>query len=203
MKKAFLIKNEIDKKYERMMSLKRDYGEAKTKEERDRIDGEITYLVISNHVLMNNCIIALFNESISDILEVINRYKGRKCGEKTRDKIRDEIRWLIGGKVYLDKHKMSVHFDLINKDIEFCTKDGFVDNDNKINAIDVNDVILCDADEYIEDVDSYAKSLKALRDRAYKAREEFENACDEYNNRIVDNMGCISIYNFFSKEMRY
>lgn len=51
--------------------------------------------------LQNNARIALFNDVMPVLLDILSKYKGKPYGEKTRDKIAKELEERIGARAYI------------------------------------------------------------------------------------------------------
>ena len=126
-------------------------------------------------------------ENIQTIIDIFNRFSGKKCGEKTREKIKAEAKE-NGINMYFVDDEITFYMGLYGYDrITVYTRyiDGvkqtITDNDNKINVLEANMFHLPDAESIIDNVEVYTerKEAKFLRlKEMYKALDE---AITEYN----------------------
>lgn len=198
--------NEIDEKtkqlrntYLNITDLKERHEKMKTVEnELLRLEEKKKDLQITIKILNSNAKIALFNEVMPQVLEVLAKYKNKSYGPKTEQKIRDEIKEKTGCGFYISKryssqeyHVFPLEFSCNTYNIECGTK--YIDgkqkdllDDNKIQVPELNNLTLYyTSKEYIENIPQRIKQLKKLYKKAYEKQQELDAICSEYNNLTV------------------
>ena len=143
--------------------------------------------------LQNNARIALFQEVVPVVLEVLEKYKNKPCGEKTKKKIADEIKEKTQcGFYFKNSCSFCVFLNTGNYDIEVGTKyqQGKKKHlliDNKIQIVSMEDLEVYHMNKnYCEDVEKTITELKQLRKEAKQKQEELEAICSQYNHLAVD-----------------
>lgn len=201
--------NELEEKtkqlrstYLNIMDIKKRHEKMKTLEnELLRLEEKKKDLQITIKILNSNAKIALYNETIPVVLEVLAKYKGKSYGPKTEQKIKDEIKEKTNCGFYIsvryssqEYHIFPLEFISNDYNIECGTKyiDGKQKNlldDNKIQVPELNDLTLYYASkEYIDNIPKRIKELKKLYKKAYEKQKELEKICSEYNNLAVGNI---------------
>ena len=154
-------------------------------------------LQITVKILNSNAKIALFNEVMPQVLEVLAKYKNKPYGPKTEQKIKDEIKEktnrssYISGRYIQEYHIFPLEFNGNTYDIECGTKviDGKrkeLLDDNKIQVPELNDLTLYyTSKEYIDNIPKRIKDLKRLHKKAYEKQQELEKICSAYNSIAV------------------
>lgn len=163
-----------------------------------KLNDEIKDLTISIKILNSNAKIALFNDVMPQVLEVLTKYKNKPYGTKTEQKIRDEIKEKTNCGFYISSryssqeyHIFPLEFSGNTYNIECGTKfiDGKQKNlldDNKIQVPELNDLtIYYSSKEYIDNIPKRIKELKKLYKKAYEKQQELEKICSDYNNLAV------------------
>lgn len=158
-------------------------------------------LQITIKILNSNAKIALFNEVMPQVLEVLAKYKNKPYGPKTEQKIKDEIKEKTKCGFYISSRYSSKEYNIFplefngnTYDIECGTKfiDGKQKNlldDNKIQVSEINDLTLYySSKEYIDNIPKRIKELKKLYKKAYEKQQELEKICSEYNSLTVGNI---------------
>lgn len=183
--------NIIDKKerYEKMKTVENDI----VKLEEKKKDLQITIKILNS-----NAKIALFNEVMPQVLEVLAKYKNKPYGPKTEQKIKDEIKEKTKCAFYISVRYSSQEYNIFPSefhgntyDIECGTKfiDGKQKNlldDNKIQVPELKDLtIYYSSEEYIDNIPKRIKELKRLYKKAYEKQKELEKICSEYNGLAV------------------
>lgn len=142
-------------------------------------------------ILKNNYRIALFDETIPAVIDVLTKYNGRQYGEKTRAKIRDEIKAAIGINFYIncrswcDEIIISDEYLRYNSQLEIYTRtDEHILINNRINA-PTADVLTMNYNVFIDDPAERVQELKKAYSAACDIQRALENACKEYNNLTV------------------
>lgn len=155
-------------------------------------------LQITIKILNSNAKIALFNEVMPQVLEVLAKYKNKPYGPKTEQKIKDEIKEKTKCGFYISKryssqeyHIFPLEFNGSTYDIECGTKfiDGKQKNlldDNKIQVPELNDLTIYYSNkEYIYNIPKRIKDLKRIYKKAYEKQQELAAICSEYNSLAV------------------
>ena len=194
--------NDIRNTYLNIMDKKERYEKMKTVEnDLIRLEEKKKDLKITIKILNSNAKIALYNETIPVVLEVLAKYKNKPYGPKTEQKIRDEIKERTNCSFYIsdrcssqEYHIIPLEFNHNYYDIECGTKyiDGKQKNlldDNKIQVPELKDLtIYYSSKEYIDNIPKRIKELKRLYKKAYEKQQELEKICIEYNSLTVGNI---------------
>lgn len=201
--------NELEEKakqlqntYLNIMDLKERHEKRKTVEnELVRLEEKKKDLQITIKILNSNAKIALYNETMPVVLEVLAKYKNKPLGQKTEEKIKDEIKEKINCSFYISERYNSQEYHIIplefinnNYNIECGTKciDGKQKKlleDNKIQVLEFSDITLYyTSKEYIDNIPKRIKELKKLYKKAYEKQQELAAICSEYNNLCVGNI---------------
>lgn len=166
-----------------------------------RLEEKKKDLQITIKILNSNAKIALFNEAMPIVLEVLTKYKNKPYGPKTEKKIKDEIKEKTNCSFYISTRYSSQSYHIIplefsnnNYNIECGTKciDGKQKkllDENKIQVLNFNDLTLYyTSKEYIDNIPKRIKELKRLYKKAYEKQQELAAICSEYNNLAVGNI---------------
>lgn len=160
---------------------------------------ETRNLRLSLHILKNNARIALFNDVMPVLLEVLAKYKGKPYGEKTRDKISKEIEEKAGARAYIhtnyNQDQISVYPSSVcgnDYSITIGTKyiEGKQDRiliDNKIQLVPLENFCLWYIkDRYISDIPTAIADMKELYSKAVSIQKELDKVCSAFNKYAVD-----------------
>ena len=195
-------KKEIRNTYSNIMDIKERREKRKTVEnDIAKLEEKKEDLQITIKILNSNAKVALFNEVMPQVLEVLAKYKGKPLGPKTEEKIKNEIKEKTKCGFYIsiryssqEYHIFPLDFNSNNYDIVCGTKfiDGKQKNlleDNKIQVPELNDLTLYyTSKEYIDNIPKRIKELKRLYKKAYEKQQELEKICSEYNSIAVGNI---------------
>lgn len=190
---------QIRNTYLNIMDIKKRHEKMKTVEnDIIRLEEKKEDLKITIKILNSNAKIALYNEVLPVVLEVLAKYKNKPYGPKTEQKIKDEIKEKTNCGFYISKRYSSQEYNIFplefngnTYDIECGTKyiDGKQKNlldDNKIQVPELKDLtIYYSSKEYIDNIPKRIKDLKRLYKKAYEKQQELEKICSEYNNLAV------------------
>ena len=183
---------DVKERHEKMKTVENDI----VKLEEKKKDLQITIKMLNS-----NAKIALFNEVMPQVLEVLAKYKNKPYGPKTEQKIKDEIKGKTNCGFYISSryssqeyHVFPLEFNGNTYDIECGTK--YIDgkqkkllDDNKIQVPELNDLtIYYTSKEYIDNIPKRIKDLKRLHKKAYEKQQELEKICSEYNSLTVGNI---------------
>ena len=193
---------EIRKIYLNITDIKKRHEKMKTVEnELLRLEEKKEDLQITIKILNSNAKIALFNEVMPQVLEVLAKYKNKPYGPRTEEKIKNEIKEKTKCGFYISKryssqeyHIFPLEFNGNTYDIECGTKfiDGKQKNlleDNKIQVPELKDLTLFyTSKEYIDNIPKRINELRKIYKKAYEKQQELEKICSEYNSLAVGNI---------------
>lgn len=207
--KAYQTIKKIDEKTEELQNTYLNIVNLKERHEKRkdvekdlvRLEEKKKDLQITIKILNSNAKIALFNETMPIVLEVLTKYKNKPYGPKTEEKIKDEIKEKTNCSFYISTRYSSQSYHIIplefsnnNYNIECGTKciDGKQKkllDENKIQVLNFNDFTLYyTSKEYIDNIPKRIKELKKLYKKAYEKQQELVAICSEYNNLAVGNI---------------
>lgn len=198
--------NELEEKAKQLRNTYLNIKDIKERHEKMRnVENELMSLEekkkdlqITIKILNSNAKIALYNETLPVVLEVLAKYKNKPYGPKTEQKIRDEIKEKTNCGFYIgvryssqEYHIYPLEFTNNDYNIECGTK--FVNgkqkkllDDNKIQVPELNDLtIYYSSKEYINNIPKRIKELKKIYKKAYEKQQELEKICSEYNSLTV------------------
>ena len=165
---------ELQNTYLTIMDLKERHEKRKAVEnDIARIEEKKKDLQITVKILNSNAKIALYNEVMPVVLEVLAKYKNKPYGPKTEEKIKDEIKEKTNCCFYISVrygtqtyHIIPLEFSGNTYDIECGTKciDGKQEKllkENKIQVLEFSDITLYyTSKEYIDNIPKRIKELK-------------------------------------------
>ena len=207
--KAYQTIKEVEEKakelqniYLSIMDLKERHEKRKTVEnELTRLEEKKKDLQITIKILNSNAKIALFNEVMPQVLEVLAKYKNKPYGPKTEQKIKDEIKEKTNCSFYIsdryniqEYHIIPLEFSNNTYNIEcgpkcIGEKQKKLLDENKIQVLEFNELTLYySSKEYIDNIPKRIKELKRLYKKAYEKQQELAALCSEYNNLVVGNI---------------
>lgn len=188
--------------YLTIMDIKERHEKRKTVEnELVRLEEKKKDLQITIKILNSNAKIALFNDTLPIVLEVLAKYKNKSYGPRTEEKIKDEIKEKTNCSFYISDRYNSQEYHIIPLDssgntynIECGAK--YIDgkqkkllDENKIQALEFSDITLYyTSKEYIDNIPKRIKELKRLYKKAYEKQQELSALCGEYNSLAVGNI---------------
>lgn len=197
-------KEKIDKLVDTYSSIKDIKEKVKQHKlvEKDMIkfNEEIKDLQITIKILNSNAKIALFNEVMPQVLDVLAKYKNKPYGPKTEEKIKNEIKEKTNCSFYIlcDRFSQSYNIHPIDYncnvyDVKCGTKyeNGKQKKlliDNKIQVVKFEELILHSSKEYIYDISVRINKLKELYKKAVEKQKELDKACIEFNSLAVGNI---------------
>lgn len=201
--------NELEEKTKQLRNTYKNIMDIKERHEKMKIvENELMileekkkYLQITIKILNSNAKIALYNEVMPQVLEVLAKYKNKPYGPKTEQKIKDEIKEKTGCGFYISERYSSQEYHIFP--LEFISNDYNIEcgtkyiegkhknllEDNKIQVPELNDLtIYYSSKEYIDNIPKRIKELKKLYKKAYEKQQELEKICSEYNSLTVGNI---------------
>ena len=146
-------------------------------------------------LLQNNAKIALFNEVMPMVLEVLQKYNGKSHGEKTSQKIREEIKEKTNCYVYISNQSFRiVPCGAVGNTYNVECGTRYIDGekkplliDNKINLVSMEDLEVYYINRtYFEDLDGTITELKRIHAEAKQKQEELKALCSQFNKLSVD-----------------
>ncbi len=194
--------DELASTYSNIMDFKEKITQKrKVENEMCKLNEEIKDLTITIKILNSNAKIALFNEVMPQVLEVLAKYKNKPYGPKTEEKIRDEIKEKTNCSFYISDRYSSQEYHIIPLEFSGNTyniecgpqcidgKQKKLLNDNKIQVLELSDITIYYASkEYIDNIPKRIKDLKRLYKKAYEKQQELDALCSEYNSLAVGNI---------------
>jgi hypothetical protein len=194
--------NELKNTYLNIMSLKERHEKRKSVgNDIVRLEEKKKDLQITIKILNSNAKIALYNETMPIVLEVLAKYKNKPYGPKTEEKIKDEIKEKTNCSFYISTRYSSQEYHIIP--LEFSNniyniecgskcidgKQKKLLDENKIQVLEFDDLTLYyTSKEYIENIPKRIKELKRLYKKAYEKQQELDALCSEYNNLCAGNI---------------
>lgn len=189
---------QLQSTYLNIMDLKERHEKRKNVEnDIIRLEEKKKDLQITIEILKSNAKVALFNEVIPQVLEVLAKYNNKPYGPKTEQKIKDEIKENTGCGFYIsDRYTQEYHIiplEFSNNDYNIECGPKCIDgkqkkllDDNKIQVLEFDDLtIYYSSKEYIDDIPQRIKQLKKLYKKAYEKQKELAAICSEYNSLTV------------------
>lgn len=121
-------------------------------------------------------------ENIDTIIDIINRYKGKKCGPKTEEKICSEIHNKTNANAGIDE--MCIYFYgivITYKRLDIYTKCGIIDDSNVIQEMTKEMFWLPDKAEIIDNVEEYTEQKKKEFAELKARYDKLDVDIDKYN----------------------
>lgn len=162
-----------------------------------KLNEEIKDLQITIKILNSNAKIALYNEAMPVVLEVLAKYKNKPYGPKTEEKIKNEIKEKAKCYFYIISDRFSQSYNIHPIDYNcnaYNVKCGTkYENgeqkklliDNKIQVVEFKDLVIHSSKEYIDDIPVRINKLKELYKKAVEKQKELDKACIEFNSLAV------------------
>lgn len=160
---------------------------------------ETNNLYLSLYLLKNNARIALFNDVMPVLLEVLKKYKGKPYGEKTCDKISKEVEEKTGARAYIhtryNQEEISVYPSSgYGNDYSITIGTKYINGkqdriliNNKIQLVPLENFCLrYIKDEYISDIPAAIANMKELYNKAVSMQKELESVCTAFNKYAVN-----------------
>lgn len=196
----------LEAEWTSVLDMKERHEKRKALEAEWSVAGQETKdLYLSLYLLKNNARIALFNDVMPVLLEVLEKYKGKPYGEKTRDKISKEVEEKAGARAYIgtryNQEEISVYPSSgYGNDYSITIGTKYINGkqdriliDNKIQLVPLENFCLWYIkDKYISDVPAAIADMKELYNKAVSMQKELDKVCSAFNKYAVD--GIESIY---------
>lgn len=190
---------QIRNTYKNIMDIKERHEKMKTVEnDIVRLEEKKKDLQITIKILNSNAKIALYNETLPTVLEVLAKYKNKPYGPKTEQKIKDEIKEKTNCSFYISVRYSTQEYhifplEFISNDYNIVCGTKYIEGkqkklleDNKIKVPELKDLtIYYSSKEYIDNIPKRIKQLKKLYKKAYEKQQELDAICSDYNNLCV------------------
>lgn len=194
--------DELVSTYSNIMDFKEKIAQKRAVEkDMCKLNEEIKGLTITIKILNSNAKIALFNEVMPQVLEVLAKYKNKPYGPKTEQKIKDEIKEKTNCSFYINERYNSQEYNIIPLEFSGNTYNiecgpKFENGEqkkllinNKIQVVEFEELSLYyTSKEYIENIPQRIKQLKKLYKKAVEKQKELDTVCDEFNSLAVGNI---------------
>ena len=151
--------------------------------------------------MQNNARIALFNDVMPVLLDILSKYKGKPYGEKTREKIAKELEERIGARAYIGTRYDTDEIRIYPSNsfgntytITVGTKPNeHILIDNKIQILPIESFSIWYINKrYFEDIQAAIDEMETLYNKAYSMQKELDSVCSAFNKYAVE--GIESIY---------
>ena len=151
--------------------------------------------------MQNNARIALFNDVMPVLLDILSKYKGKPYGEKTCDKIAKELEERIGARAYIGTRYDTDEIRIYPSNsfgntytITVGTKPNeHILIDNKIQILPIESFSIWYINKrYFEDIQAAIDEMETLYNKAYSMQKELDSVCSAFNKYAVE--GISSIY---------
>lgn len=144
-------------------------------------------------ILKDNAAQAFFNEIISPVCDIWNKYEGKPHGEKTAAKIRDELKAATGFYISINNQYDDARIFI---SAPYGTRAAFdrlefvpIWNGQKQPALSDNKIVKITAEnfrvyccgEYVENVNAHIKALRKAHAAAIAAEKSLQEATEKYN----------------------
>ena len=175
-------------------------------------------------VLINNYIAAMYSdELIETVKTAFNGYQGKKIGPKTMEKINEKIQEIYPTvRVYIhleyDNSRRqitihvahdSAHFVSYEDDVTINmkrsddnSKGEFFDENNNFIGITNDNVWIRNRKKYIEDIDTYIETKKALFEKLHELEKDYATLSKQFEeNRVkgLSDMPYLIVPNYITK----
>lgn len=193
---------ELQNTYLNIVNLKERHEKRKNVEnDLVRLEEKKKDLQITIKILNSNAKIAIYNETMPIVLDVLAKYKNKPYGPKTEEKIKDEIKEKTNCSFYINTRYSSQTYNIVPLEFSGNTyniecgpkcidgKQKKLLDENKIQALEFSDITLYyTSKEYIENIPKRIKELKKLYTLAVEKQKELDAVCSSYNSLAVGNI---------------
>ena len=156
-------------------------------------------------VMQSNAVIAFKFQVFPKILEILNKYAGKRIGDKTNEKIQNEIQSVTGCHVIFNQMRnidiWTNYYNLPDRRITMYSVYGetnFIEEDGKLKLkkLDTKMYIMSKEEEYIENVEEYTnRKMKEVAEINEKLKE-LRDMVSAYNEDLTEGFDRLSTYNF-------
>ena len=149
-------------------------------------------------ILRHNYRVALAALVLPAFLEILQKYGGKKAGEKTREKINEEMRTACGCSLWFERNYCSQKSEVVHigktireavngENIDIYTKSRavIIDEENTINGNLTADSLYINTGEYIDNPAQRLEEIEKARATVEEIKKQYNDAAEKYNNLIV------------------
>ena len=145
-------------------------------------------------ILRNNYRVALAAQVLPAFLEILQKYDGKKAGEKTREKISEEMRNACGCSLWFERYILSQKCDTAHvceiirrEQIDIYTKNraAIIDEENTINGKLTAEALRADIGEYIDNPAQRLEEIEKARATVEEIKKQYNDAAEKCNNLLV------------------
>ena len=150
-------------------------------------------------ILRNNYRVALAAQVLPAFLEILQKYDGKKAGEKTREKISEEMRTACGCSLWFDRNYYSQKSEAAriceimrgtwnDGEIYIYTKNraAIIDEDNTIHGNFTADDLRIYTGEYIDNPAQRLEEIEKARATVEEIKKQYNDAAEKCNNLLVE-----------------
>lgn len=151
------------------------------------------------YILRNNYKSAIAAQALPVLWDLLQKYKGKKAGEKTLAKFRDELTKAAGVSVYFERgifSQKSTHasiYEIIDgyrggETFDIYTKNGagFINENNEFCGLYESDFQAGYIGDYIDDPEKRLDEIEEAAAEVKRIATEYNAAADAYNALTVD-----------------
>ena len=160
---------------------------------------KIEHLQKVGRILQSNYKSVLAAQVLPVLWDLLQKYKGKKAGEKTLAKFRDELTKAAGVSVYFERgifSQKSTHaeiYEIIDgyrggESLDIYTKNGagFINENNEFCGLYANDFQTGYIPDYIDDPEKRIDEIEKAAAEVKRIAAEYNAAADAYNALTVD-----------------
>ena len=149
-------------------------------------------------ILRHNYRAILAAQVLPAFLEILQKYDGKKAGEKTREKISEEMRTACGCSAWFERDYNSQKSDTAHtceiirrawggEKIDIYTKNraAIIDEQNTINGNLTADDLRIYTGDYIDNPAQRLEEIEKARATVEEIKKQYNDAAEKYNNLLV------------------
>lgn len=184
---------------ERVAYVKNTPRELRINREWEAADEKINHLQKVGYILRNNYKTVLAAQVLPVLWDLLQKYKGKKAGEKTLAKFRDELTKAAGVSVYFERGILSQKstyasiYEIIDgyrggETFDIYTKNGaeFINENNEFCGLYESDFQAGYIGDYIDDPEKRLDEIEKAAAEVKRIATEYNAAAAAYNALTVD-----------------
>lgn len=165
----------------------------------DKFSAELKTAEKIGYILRNNYRVALAADVLPALVAILNKYAGKKAGEKTMEKMREEFKAATGCGLYLERYTFgqkseTAHiYEMRNgykmgEEIEMRTtqRAAMIDDDNIIHAIPAESFKPSMLSEFVDNPAARVQEIAEADKRIEELKKAYNEAADARNALIVE-----------------